>query len=727
MREARAQQGGPRLLGAGDDLLVSEDELTFPAGVVALGRGGVGDLGALRLPDGELAAFLELAADEPRGPEAVAALARALPGMAAQFLTVRRPIEFECQARAWRESTATSPEHAALLDVYLPRLRAAGWSETRGLLVLFANDAETLRYRLESVAATLPVAARPAGLADVKALVGGWFDPLARGQVAIGWAVEAVTASPPPDWASTLLAHPALTELPVYLTLHLGPRLQPHAPAGAPLRRELAALERRVARRLRCTATRPAPDTHALTPPHDLLATRRALLTRLANAGGDGAAPRPARLLLACVVAPGEARRVRAEVELALRELGFSASAIGPARGYPLLLSCAPLGRPLLGESLLLSEPGVALLAPLAATPPARTGTAVPLGLRRDGGAVAARPGESLLIVGDHGRGKTTAAQTWALARLAAGATVTVIDTTDAWSDVTRLAGGETIAVATRTGQLLGGLDFDSVHAAVQAGDRRRLERWVTETATLLADLAPALSEDERGDVVATLLALADDHLAGRDLVHLHRLVRRLPESGCSRVAGALAAPGTHAPADSARSGEGALGLTVYLAVPRGNDSTGPGLGALAVRDVTRHLRARNDRPERERIIVVDDLTTVLAARSGPAFVRRLLHEAGAAGVAIWGIVPDVDLLAGRVGGALRELRPAGVLFPGDDARWQGLAHWFRLPPAVMDGLAPARPGDALIVRGTRYHAVRIVPHPALDRQPHSMPVALGA
>src|SRR5947207_10391938 len=138
----------PRLLGADDDLTAGGEGPPFPASVVALGRGGAGDAGALLLPDGTLAGLLCLDAGsrhegQADGEGGVAALAAALPAGTCQLVTVRRPVDLERQVVGWQGVVAGRPEQAALVtslvDELLPWLAAAGWSETQTLLALFGD------------------------------------------------------------------------------------------------------------------------------------------------------------------------------------------------------------------------------------------------------------------------------------------------------------------------------------------------------------------------------------------------------------------------------------------------------------------------------------------------------------------------------------------------------------------------------------------------------------
>src|SRR3954453_11274565 len=83
----------PRLLRyrPAEEPLVYDDVPEFPAGVVALGRGGAGEIGALLREDGVYVGLLSLAAGPGRTMDDVAELARALPLGACQVVTTRWP------------------------------------------------------------------------------------------------------------------------------------------------------------------------------------------------------------------------------------------------------------------------------------------------------------------------------------------------------------------------------------------------------------------------------------------------------------------------------------------------------------------------------------------------------------------------------------------------------------------------------------------------------------
>src|SRR5262245_51870925 len=94
----------PRLLRLrpAEEPPVYDDAAEFPAGVVALGRGGAGEIGALFREDGVYVGLVSLAGEAGRTADDVAALARALPPGACQVVTTRWPVDVERAAAAWR-------------------------------------------------------------------------------------------------------------------------------------------------------------------------------------------------------------------------------------------------------------------------------------------------------------------------------------------------------------------------------------------------------------------------------------------------------------------------------------------------------------------------------------------------------------------------------------------------------------------------------------------------
>lgn len=706
-----------RLRGADDELTAPGGELPFPAGVVALGRGGAGDAGALLRPDGVLVGLLRLAATGPRGRDDVAALAAALPGVACQCLTVRRPIDLERGIAAWHAATGgegRSDGRGALAadfaDSYLPALAEAGWSETQTLFALFGDDPDELQRDLERVARSLPLEARPLALAELKRLAGDWFAPLATGLVTIGWVVTGLTAEPHPDWMRLVLGSAALAGLPLMVTLHLGPQAVPDRP---------------VQRHDPLGGDRRAPGLRPRRP-----------------AGGQG--PRLARLVIGCTVEPRVAREVRDEVEAILVRIGLVATSFGPGRSRDTLLTLAPLGQPVIGRGLTLNERGAALLTPLTSAGAgrghvrgARAWTGLPpLGLSRDGGGVAPLRGEHLLLYGAAGSGKSAAMRTWALAQVAAGVAVTVVDTAGAWVGAAIAGGGEVIPVREELPRLLGGLGFDPERRGRRGEGGDGQGAWVTGAAALLGDLCPTLSDDDRGDLTATLLGLAEDHLAGRDVVHLHRLVRRLAENGYGRTAAALGAlllPGAGRERDAGSppsvvvydaSGNGARW---HDTPPEGRGGrlevvTAAGLAAASVRAAIEGLRTQASSQAANatggRLLIVDSFDAVLAASAGPGLLLQLFDEARRADAAVWCASstppPTVGSPAG-VAAALRDLAPTAVVFGHGPDELRTIARWFGQPPTIYSSLHEAVPGTAIIARGAGYDAIRVHLSPLLE------------
>lgn len=691
----------PRLRGVDEELTArgEGDEVVFPAGVVALGRGGAGDLAALLLPDGRLAGLLRLQGSGAHGADEVYALAAGLPAADCQVVTARRPVDLERQIAAWSAATRARGgrgERAALADHFadehLPDLGAAGWSETQTLLALFGDDAEGLRGAIDGALRTLPpnLAARPASLRELKDLAGGWLAPLASGQVTIGWWLSELAGEPEPGWPRRLLEAPALRGLPLTLTLHLGPLT-----TAAPISLE----DHRQARQ-----------------------GRRDLLP-------DSAATRSARLLIACTVDPLVARRVRAEVEGELDRLGFRVGAIGPARSYETLLSCAPLGEPTVGRSIAVSGDDAALLVPLP-TAGARSAQApadlLPLGLHDDGTAFTLADGAPLLLVGGAGAARRDAAQGWALARAAAGFAVTVVDTGGAWQAAALAGGGQRIAVGAHLGAILGrlGCDLEPVSRAQArtAEAREAIDRWVTVTAAMLADLCPALSEDDRGDLTATLLDLADEQLAGRGKASGRRLLRRLRDQGSAGAAAALgpllAASGAprrvqpddpHGPPMTVfdTTGEGA---------PEGPGGPRQGLLAAGLGAALERVGAIERQPVRGQVIVLDDLAALLDAPAGTVLLAELLRRARRAGAAVWCVAASLAACPEGAAAAMRAAGPAGVILRQDQGERQATARWFGLPPTLLADLDGSDPDLALVADGVHCAPLRIVPDALIAR-----------
>src|SRR3954447_19446828 len=202
-----------------------DDVAEFPAGVVALGRGGAGEIGALLREDGVYVGLLSLASGAGWGTEDVAALARALPLGACQVVTTRWPVDAERAAASWRAAArgglTGGPLAAEIADAYLPALVEAGWSEVRSFLAIRRPDPDTLLHDLFAIAERLPLPARPATLPEAKVLAGDWFAPQAAGLVTIGWSLSELTAEPRPDWARAILEADALVGVPTVLSLHL--------------------------------------------------------------------------------------------------------------------------------------------------------------------------------------------------------------------------------------------------------------------------------------------------------------------------------------------------------------------------------------------------------------------------------------------------------------------------------------------------------------------------
>ncbi|HEY8600440.1 MAG TPA: hypothetical protein VIL85_18530, partial [Thermomicrobiales bacterium] len=515
--------------------LTFSDEPEFPAGVVALGRGGAGEVGALLREDGVYIGLLRLAATGGRDLHAVEELAASLPLENCQIVTTRWPVDAERAGAAWRTSTRAGFAGAALANdigvEYLPALVEAGWGEVSTYLTIQGSDPESLLHDLYAIAADLPLSVHPATLAEAKHLAGDWFNSRSRGLVTIGWSLTELTAEPHPDWTRVLLETPALAAIPIFLTLHLEPVGSP-APISLELHRRLTLIDSEIEARRRSGQRGGISDCEGA---DDLLAERRELLALISAGGTEDDRPRPARLLIGCAVEPHGARALRAEVEKALHQLGFLAASFGPGRSDDTLLSCSPLGIAIIGRELTLTARGASLLAPLAPTTDGTIGhgkraVGLPFGLRRDGGAIIPARGEDLVAIGATADGQAAALQTWVLGQLAAGTSVTIVDTGGNWDNVALTGAGERVQVALELGSLLAGLGSERLRRP--GGDpERQIAAWADSTVRLFTDLCPDLDEDECGDLTAYLLALAEGDLAWGEPIQVAAIVTRLRES----------------------------------------------------------------------------------------------------------------------------------------------------------------------------------------------------
>lgn len=710
----------PRLFrqGAAEIPPIAADVPGLPTGVVALGRGGAGEIGALLREDGVYVGLLSLLAPSGRGLADVAALAEVLPSGACQIVTTRWPIDPERAGRPWRRAARSGLAGAALAGEigagYLPALAEVGWSEVRTFLAILRTDPERLLRDLLTIAGTLPLPARPATLAEAKRLAGEWFAPHAAGLVTIGWSLTELIAEPRPDWCRTILEAAALRGVPTVLTLHLEAAGAP-APVSLDVHRRLADLDAEIAARRRFAV---APDEQGAEA-EDLLAERHELLAALAAAGTSTDRPRPAQLLLGCSVEPQGARALRGEVEAVLHRAGLQAISLGPGRSDDTLLSCAPLGIALVGRELTLTTRGAALLAPIAPAmdglnaPPSERPDGLPLGLRRDGAAVLIPPGSDLVAVGAAADGLTPAMQTWALGRIASGTDVLVIDTHGGWRAVALAAGGERVQVALSLGSLLGGLGAEALRG--DGSPARQVTAWADTVARTLADLCPDLGDDELGDLTGQLLALAEGDLAWGEPVHLGPIVARLRESEnepARHLAAMLTATGALRPAPPGGWGSG---LTIFDAVPDhvGQRIAAPnGCAAVALGAIRDTLRAvaRGGRGRRSRLVILDDLAALLEASAGPALLEEVLTQARQTGVAVWCAAASLAACPRHALAALRALGPLAILFPAPPEGLRATARALDLPPGLFEGRAGLAADEALIVRGEEVTPVQLLP-----------------
>ena len=698
--------------------LTDHDEPEFPAGVVALGRGGAGEIGALLRADGVYIGLLALAPPTGRDLAAIEALAAALPLEHCQILTTRWPVEADRAAATWRATTRAGFAGAALANEigaeYLPALVGAGWSEVRTYLTIQGSDPETLLHDLYDVAATLPLPAHPATLPEAKRLAGDWYTPRSLGLVTIGWSVTELTAEPRPDWARTLLETPALAAIPTFLTVHLDPVGSP-APVSLDLHRRLAAIDSEIEARRRSGQHGGLSDCEGA---DDLIAERRELLAILSGSGTEEERPRPARLLIACSVEPRGARALRAEVEATLHQLGFLAASFGPGRSDDTLLSCAPLGIAIVGRGLTLTTRGAALLSPIVpamdtSLPGRKSAPGLPYGLRRDGAALVPMRGEDLLAIGAPPDGQNAAIQTWALGQLAAGAQVTVVDTGGVWDNVALAAGGGRVRVALELGSLLANLGADRLRRT-GAESARQIAAWADGTVRLLTDLCPDLDEDECGDLTASLLELAEGDLAWGEPVQIGALIARLRESASEparHLAALLSATGALRPAAAATSTD--IPLTIFDASTEQNGQRlvpTAGCAVVALQAALDRLTATPVDPRRARLLILDDLAAIVEAAAGPGLVDELLTETRVRGVAVWCAATSLAACPRRTLAALQALDATIALFPSTPEALRANARALDLPPGLFDGRATLAPGEALLVRGETASPLQLLP-----------------
>jgi hypothetical protein len=682
----------PRLLGADEELTAGDAAAVFPAGVVALGRGGAGETGALLRSDGVYVGLLLLDSQTSAGSPDVARMAAALPANGCQVLTVRRPVDLERQTAAWEHATRGQRAHAglaaALADSYLPELVAAGWSDTSTVLAVFQPTADRLRRELTTLASAWPGGARIATPHEVKALAGDWLAGHEAGLVTIGWAVTELSAAPAAGWVNAILDHEALVGAPVMIALHLAPAGSP-APVSLEARRRLAAIDEELAALTRGEAEE-----------HYLLAERRDLMAALATAAGEvDARPRPARLLIGCTVEPRYARAVRSAVEPELWRVGFVTTSFGPGRSHDLLLSCAPLGQPLVGRGMTLTTRGAVQLLPLLndrVLPEGRAGGALPLGLQPDGCAIWTRPGESLVLAGPPGSGKTPVAQTWTLGQTAAGKAVSVLDVSGAWAGIAVAGGGAAISTARSAGALLAGLALEPVADLSALALRARAEVWVALATVLLEDCCPSLGPDARGDLTAQLLSLAEEALNSGRRLGFDRIAKLLRASGETAAAGELAAL---LKAGSGTTPELAARLAV-LDVATGGDRGLPvaAVRAIGLATLVARLRAVPAPITLPHIIVLDALDDLLACAAGPPLAAMLFREAAVTGVAIWSLCRQAPPAGGPLGATLREARCSLIALANESGEQATLAHALGYDPALFAAIV-ARSGVALLVR----------------------------
>ena len=409
---------------------------------------------------------------------------------------------------------------------------------------------------------------------------------------------------------------------------------------------------------------------------------------------------------------------MRGEIEAVLNRIGFGVSSLGPGRSDDTLLSCSPLGIALVGRELTLTARGASVLAPLV---PAMDGLGslggderphgLPLGLRRDGAAVAVPPGGDLVAVGEETAGPTSAIQTWALGQFASGAEVLVVDTHGGWRPATLAAGGERVPVALSLGGLLGGLGAETLRD--DGPSARQIARWADLVARTLVDLCPDLDDDELGDLTAQLLALAEGDLAWGEPVQLGPIVARLRESAhepARHLAAMLTATGALKPLPPH---EWHGGITVFDAVPdhAGQRIAAPaGCAAVALGAIRDALGNAVAERRRARLIVLDDLATLLEASAGPALLGAIVTAAGRAGVPVWCAASSLAACPRPALEALRALDPLAILFPAQPESLRATARALDLPPGLFEGRAGIGVGEALVIHGEDATPIEVLP-----------------
>ena len=689
-----------RFLGLGtgteplDPAEAYDDPLDFPAGVVALGRGGAGAIGALVRHDGAHVGLLCLELRCERGRDAVAALAESLPLGACQFLTVRWPVAIDRAAATWRARGRGAGARIASLiaDRYLPALVDAGWSEVRSLFVLARPDAETLHRDLLAIAVGLPCPSRPATLDEVKLLVGDWFLPQADGDVTIGWSVTELTAEPPSDWARQILEERVLAGVPTMLTLHLAPAGAPE-PISLAVRRQVQELDAAIEARRR--NGRRADD---------LLIERRELLATVTPVANPSERPRPARLLIGCTVPSESARALRDEVEPLLHRLGFRVAAHGPRLSRDLHLSCAPLVTPLVGRGITLTSRGAALLTPQVAASADqgdRRGGGLPLGLRRDGAALWSGPSEGLLLTGAASTA-TTLAQTWALGAAAHGSRVAVVATQGGWDAAAAMLGAEVVPIALNLGGALATLGAERLRRQSGGAPDGQINAWAAALTNLLTDLCPDLAEDDLGDLTGALLVLAEGALAWGEPLRLQALVAQLQIGGPAARHLAALLLSTLGNESFRPLANDPAPLVVYDASA---DHAGqriappPGCAAVAFHALLGQLATEHPDPHHARLIVIDDLSALLEGLAGVGLLHELLAEARRLGATIWYVASSLATCPRDLLLALREHTPTVIASPDAPESLRLLARSLDLPPGLFDSLTQATVGEVVVVR----------------------------
>ena len=126
-----------------------------------------------------------------------------------------------------------------------------------------------------------------------------------------------------------------------------------------------------------------------------------------------------------------------------------------------------------------------------------------------------------------------------------------------------------------------------------------------------------------------------------------------------------------------------------------------------AIRDALGNVEADG---RRARLVVLDDLATLLEASSGPALLGAVLTAAGRAGVPVWCAASSLAACPRPALEVLRALSPLAVLFPGQPDILRATARALDLPPGLFEGRAGLGAGEALVIHGDEATPIQLLP-----------------